>query len=109
KAQLAEYHGHFAGVEDDWRQAADTRRAWCQSQVKAPPTKVLERCELEKLGNGSVLLLTLVTECGGDSCSTESYVKSATLSEFTHVPHDLGAGAEASPQGAALFLSAITD
>jgi hypothetical protein len=107
---LVQEHRRLLPTEnDDWKQFEELRRAWCLKQVKAPPTKPLETCGLEELGSGSVLLLTLVTECGGDSCSTEGYVANADLTEFVRVPHDTGGGAEASPTGDALFVSALTD
>jgi hypothetical protein len=83
--------------------------AWCRGQVNYPETAPLQSCALDELGQGSVLLLTLVTECGGDSCTTEGYVMNAALPEFVRVPHDVGAGVEASPEGDALFVSSITD
>ncbi len=94
--------------DEDGTRAEEQRRAWCLEQVQAEG-KPVESCSLEVLGGGSVLLLTLTTECGGDSCSTEAYVQSAELPRFVHVPHDLGSGAEASPAGDALFVSTITD
>lgn len=105
---VAEHERLLPGEDDDAVRAEEQRRAWCLEQVQAP-SKHIEGCSLEELGGGSVLLLTLTTECGGDSCSTEAYVQSAELPRFVHVPHNLGSGAEASPAGDALFVSTITD
>lgn len=96
-------------AQDEARNSGALLLAWCRSQVNLSAQAQLESCSLDSLGNGAVLLLTLVTECGGDSCSTEGYVLSAALPAFARVPHDVGGGAEASPQGDALFLTRITN
>lgn len=96
-------------VLDEERNSGVRVRRWCREQARLPEQMSLERCVLEPLGGGAVLLLTLVTECGGDSCATEGYVASARLDGFVRVPHDVGGGAEASPSGDALFLTKATD
>jgi hypothetical protein len=96
-------------AQNEERNSGTLLLGWCRQQVRFPDEAPLESCALEVLGHGSVLLLTLVTECGGDSCSTEGYVLTAALRKFVRVPHDVGGGAEASPQGDALFVSALTN
>jgi hypothetical protein len=94
---------------DEERNSGTLLLTWCRDQVNFREPAPLESCQLDSLGNGAVLLLTLVTECGGDSCSTEGYVLNASLHTFTRVTHNIGAGAEASPLGDALFVTSITN
>ncbi len=94
---------------DEKRVSGELLVAWCREQLNYSQDKPLESCHLRSLGAGVVLLLTLVTECGGDSCSTEGYVAHAAANGFVSVPDDVGGGAEVSPQGDALFVTEIAD
>jgi hypothetical protein len=110
----AEHPEATPGPEADWildeeRTSGARVVAWCREQVSYPSDESLEGCDLGSLGGGAVLLLTLITECGGDSCSTEGYIDSEKLGQFVRVPHDVGGGAEASPSGDALFVTSVTD
>lgn len=56
-------------------------------------------CSLQVLGNGSARMLTIQTECGGDSCSFRSWICSgATGDELVPLEHR-GGSVEASPDG----------
>ncbi len=94
---------------DPKRSSGELLKNWCRRKVNYPEPQPLEQCVLEELGLGSVLLLTLTTECGGDACSTASYVLSARHPVLVAVPGDFGSGAAASPAGDALFVSELTD
>jgi hypothetical protein len=92
---------------DEKRQSGERLREWCLEQSGFSAERPFESCDLASL-DGAALLLTFVLECGGDSCSTEGYVASPVLRGFVRVPHDIGGGATASPQGDALFVSSTT-
>lgn len=93
---------------DEKRESGEFLREWCRQKTNFSAERPFESCSLESLGDGAALLLTFVLECGGDSCSTESYAASPVLRGFVRVPHDIGGGAEASPEGDALFVSSPT-
>lgn len=58
----------------------------------------LDHCVAHLLGNGSTALVSLITECGGDSCSVESWVCSPATNGLVHV-NTGGGGVAASPAG----------
>jgi hypothetical protein len=67
-----------------------------------------ERCELALLGNGSTLLFTVVEECGGDSCSTRSWVRTRAQAEWLSLGSELGGHVEALVDGSALIVDTLT-
>jgi hypothetical protein len=86
----------------------ESRRAFCAELLRQPEGG-FERCTLETLGLGSALLVRLVGNCGGDSCSTRGWIRNRSMTEFGPLPFDVGAAVEANLEGTALFADTTTD
>jgi hypothetical protein len=61
-------------------------------------------CRLKVLGNGAAVMLTIDTQCGGDSCSIRSWVCSKATGEILMPLAFEGGSIEASPDGSFLLL-----
>jgi len=82
--------------------------SWCRTHTGYGPAEPFESCSVELLGAGAVLLLRIVTECGGDSCGVRGWVHTRQKPGFTAVPGDLGGTVAASPTGEFLVIDAAT-
>lgn len=80
----------------------------CRSAVKYPDTAPLESCDVRLLGNGSTLILSIVTACGGDSCDVASWVYTRTLGRFVALPRVTGGTMAADPTGEFLLVDEST-
>jgi len=82
--------------------------SWCRAHTGYAPAEPFESCSVELLGAGAVLLLRIVTECGGDSCGVRGWVHTRQKPGFTAVPGDLGGNVAASPTGEFLVIDTET-
>lgn len=81
----------------------------CRGLVNYSEGEQMESCALTLHGNGSALVLHIVSGCGGDSCEVVAWVYTQALGRFVQIPGDVGGTLAADPNGRFLLLDDATD
>jgi hypothetical protein len=103
------------GVDQGSREAAeppsesDEWPQYCRGLVNYPDSEPFEQCTAQLLGNGSALVVRVVSSCGGDSCQVLAWVYTQALGRFLPIPGDVGGTIAADPNGQFLLLDEMTE
>lgn len=81
----------------------------CRGLVNYSEDAQMESCALTLHGNGSALVLHIVSGCGGDSCEVVAWVYTQELGRFVQIPGDVGGTLAADPNGRFLLLDDATE
>lgn len=101
----------IAAIQRDF-EAARARQAeaeLCRRLVAYSTDAPIERCSVALIGDGNVLLVQIVSACGGDSCDVKSWVRSPVRRSFIEIPGGAGGTIAAGPGGDFLVVDQGAD